>query len=177
MGLWNSITGLFKGTPAQIEGATTAHASGAPELVITRIFDVGRHKVWEMWSKPEKLAEWWGVPPLSATKDSCSVELKVGGLWQADMVNATDGTRLPFRGTFVEIDQPRKMVFTLHDPFDANNSKQETITVIFTDHAGTTQMTMHQKGFLPAEQYSGALVKGYNAFFDRMSRYLRLHQE
>jgi uncharacterized protein YndB with AHSA1/START domain len=176
--MWNPFTRFFSRPAASAQSASrSASAATAPELVITRVFDVGRHKVWDMWTKPEKLAEWWGVPPLAATKTSCSVDMKVGGLWQADMVNEQDGTHVPFRATFAEIDPPRKLVLMLHDPSNANNPNQETITVTFVDQAGTTQMTMRQKGFLPAEQYGDPLQKGYNAFFDRMSRYLRIHQD
>jgi uncharacterized protein YndB with AHSA1/START domain len=178
MSLWNKITNTFAAkNAAGANSAASPAAANSPELVITRVFDCGRHKVWDMWTKPDKIAEWWGVPPLAANKESTAVDMRVGGIWQADMINTNDGTSLPFRGTFVEVDPPRKIVIALHDPADANNPNRETLTVTFTDHAGSTQMTLRQKGFLPPEQYGAPLQQGYGAFLDRMSRYLRAHQD
>lgn len=32
----------------------------AAELVITRVFDAPRDRVWAAWTKPEQLTRWWG---------------------------------------------------------------------------------------------------------------------
>jgi uncharacterized protein YndB with AHSA1/START domain len=177
MSILSRIFGLFR------KGSASASALGAPpstsrnQMTMTRVYDVGRHRVWQMWTKPELLAEWWGVPPLAATKDTILIDLKVGGKWQADMVNQNDGTVVPFRGAYVEVDPPRKLVFTIENPADPESPDVETVTVIFTDNAGTTRMTMQQVGHLPEEQYGAPLENGYSAFFDRMAKYLRLHQD
>ncbi len=149
--------------------------TGAQEITITKIFDAGRQRVWEMWTKPEKFAQWFGVPPLAATVETTKMDLRVGGRWQADMVNAEDGTRMPFGGTYLEIDSPRKLVFTMEDPTNPANPNKETVTVTFRDRMGTTDMTMHQVGHLPPEEYGAPLQNGYNAFFDRMTKYLASH--
>jgi len=155
--------------------AVATPVSDARQITLTRVYDSNRQKVWEMWTRPDKLAQWWGSPPLAATKESTQIDLRVGGRWQADMVNASDGTTIPFRGTYLEIIPPQKLVFTIENPQDPNDKNVETVTVTFTDHAGTTQMTMRQEGHLPAEQYGEPLRNGYSAFFERMAKYLRIH--
>jgi uncharacterized protein YndB with AHSA1/START domain len=30
------------------------------EIVLTRVFDVPSELVWKAWTKPNRLAEWWG---------------------------------------------------------------------------------------------------------------------
>ena len=155
----------------------TAPPPSAPnqQVTITRVFDSNRQKVWEMWTKPEKLAEWWGVPPVAATLDTISIDLKVGGSWRADMINKSDGTKLPFGGTYLAIETPHKLVFTIVDPGDPTSPNYETVTVTFVDHAGSTEMTLHQTGHLPPAQYGEPLQNGYGAFFDRMRKYLAMH--
>ncbi len=156
---------------------TAAVKSGdRQQVTLTRVFDMNRQRVWEMWTKPALLAEWWGVPPLAATIDTTAVDLRVGGIWRADMVNAIDGTKIPFSAKIIQLDPPKKLVMTMSDPTDPTNEKVETLTVTFQDLAGTTNMMLHQKGHLPVEQYEGPLQNGYSAFFERMSRYLRTHQ-
>ena len=175
MSILSRILEFFRKQDKSAARAFGGDSVSPQQITITRIFDVGRHKVWDMWTKPEKMAEWWGVPPIAATLDTIKLDVRPGGKFQADMVNGTDGTVLPFRGTYLEVDPPRKLVFTFEDPANPTNTDVETVTVSFIDKAGTTQMTLHQVGHLPVEQYTDGLQKGYSAFFDRMARYLRIH--
>lgn len=148
-------------------GVSTAFRSSASnqEITITRMIDANRQKVWDAWTKPEYLSEWFGVPPLAATRESTSIDLRVGGTWRADLVNAQDGTRMPFTGKYLEINSPSKLVFTIEE---AGNPNVETATVTLTDRVGTTEMTFNQKGHLPPAQYGDPLRNGYNSFFERM---------
>jgi uncharacterized protein YndB with AHSA1/START domain len=176
MGFFKKIVAFFTGTnPISTVASTRDDLSHQQQITITRVYDSNRQKVWEMWTKPEKLCEWFGVPPVAATRESTSINLVVGGIWQADMINAVDGTRLPFGGVYREIEAPRKLVFTIEDRAHPENTDVETVTVTFADYAGTTQMTMHQEGHLPADQYGEPLRSGYSAFFERMSKYLASH--
>lgn len=163
-----------RGKVSGMRHASSAAPEQKKEITITRIFDANRQRVWEMWTKPEKLCLWFGVPPLSATADTTSIDLHVGGEWHADMVNTDNGAKLQFGGKYLEIDSPRKLVFTLEDG-SAKTRDAETVTVTFTDRVGTTEMTMHQTGNLPQDQYGEPLRNGYNAFFDRMGKYLITH--
>jgi len=55
--------------------------------------------VWSFWTDPKRLCEWWGV--------SAEVVAEPGGLFRVDM---GDGPIM--RGEFVELDPPRRLVFT-----------------------------------------------------------------
>jgi uncharacterized protein YndB with AHSA1/START domain len=47
------------------------------ELVITRIFDAPREKVWKAWTDPERVKRWWG--PKDFTAPVIKIDLRVGG--------------------------------------------------------------------------------------------------
>ncbi len=47
------------------------------ELLITRVFDAPREKVWRAWTEPEKIMKWWG--PENFTSPVAKVNFKVGG--------------------------------------------------------------------------------------------------
>lgn len=160
------FAGTFSGVPED-KPITTAEAKEASgrAITITRIIDSNRQKVWDAWTKPEHLSQWFGVPPLAATAETTSIDLRVGGSWRADMVNANDGSRQPFAGKYISINSPSKLVFTIEE---AGNPNVETVTITLKDRVGTTEMVLHQEGHLPPEQYGEPLRNGYNAFFDRM---------
>jgi uncharacterized protein YndB with AHSA1/START domain len=155
-----------------IVGSSAFSKKNPKAITITRMIDVNRQKVWDAWTKPEQLAQWWGVPPVAATPETTSIDLKVGGKWRADMVNKQDGSKLAFGGKYIEISPPNKIVFTIEDENNPKASK-ETVTLTFKDRIGTTEMVLHQEGSLPDEQYGDPLRNGYNAFFDRMLSMLR----
>ena len=52
--------------PGDSPSSTPAPASD-PELVFERVFDAPRELVFEAWSEPRHLAEWWGPNDLSTT--------------------------------------------------------------------------------------------------------------
>ena len=164
-----------KGSPLSIisGGGASASVPTKQEIVITRIIDAPRQKVWDAWTKAEYLAQWFGIPPLAATAESTKIDLRVGGNWQADMVNANDGTRIPFGGKYLEINSPQRLVFTIADAANPENPDFETVSVSFKDRVGTTEMTLRQQGHLPMEQYGEPLRQGYNGFFDRMIALVR----
>ncbi|KKT75626.1 MAG: hypothetical protein UW70_C0032G0001, partial [Candidatus Peregrinibacteria bacterium GW2011_GWA2_44_7] len=47
------------------------------ELVITRVFDAPRKKVWNTWTKSKDAMRWWG--PKNFTAPLCKIDLRVGG--------------------------------------------------------------------------------------------------
>lgn len=174
MSLFSRLLSFF-GANTDTGATESVVGSSTPEITITRIFDVNRQKVWEMWTRADKLSEWFGIPPIAATKDTTKIDLRVGGRWQADMVNEKDGSVMPFRGTYLEINTPQKLVFTIENPQNPSDPNVETVTVTFKDRTGVTEMTLHQSGHLPKEQYGTPLENGYNAFLDRMVKYLLIH--
>jgi uncharacterized protein YndB with AHSA1/START domain len=46
-------------------------------IVIERIFDAPKEKVWEAWTNPEIIKKWWGPEGFSAP--SIKIDLRVGG--------------------------------------------------------------------------------------------------
>ena len=53
---------------------TTAKAN---ELLIIRIYDAPVQAVWDAWTDPKQLAQWWG--PRGFTLTTHSKDLRVGG--------------------------------------------------------------------------------------------------
>lgn len=91
-----------------------AHLGLAPSpdpwagLVVERVFNAPRERVFRSWTDAEALKRWWA--PIGATTPSCSIDLRVGGRLHACMRFA-DGTEIWSLGTFQEVSPPERLVF------------------------------------------------------------------
>jgi uncharacterized protein YndB with AHSA1/START domain len=93
-----------------------ANANAAThELVLTRIFDAPAAKIYEAWTTPEILKQWFA--PLPFTTPEISLDLRVGGQ-NTFVMQDEAGNRYPNSGVYLELVPNRKIVFT--DAFTAN---------------------------------------------------------
>ena len=84
------------------------------ELVLTRIFDAPRERVFEAWTRAEHLARWWG--PKGFTVPSCEADPRPGGALRLCM-RSPDGKDYWMRGSYREVAAPERLViaFTADD--------------------------------------------------------------
>jgi uncharacterized protein YndB with AHSA1/START domain len=104
------------------------------ELVITRLIDAPRERIFAAWTDPKQLARWWG--PHGMTTPVCEMDLRPGGVFRTVM-RARDGTEYPHAGVFLELVAPERIVFT--DAFGAGwqPSAQPFMTAIVTPRRRT----------------------------------------
>lgn len=86
-----------------------AGALPAFELSISRLIDAPRRRVFRAWTDPELLKLWWG--PHGMTTPECTMQLWPGGVFST-LMRAQDGSEYPSQGVFLEIEAPRRIVFT-----------------------------------------------------------------
>lgn len=77
------------------------------EIIISRVFDAPPELVWEAWTNPKHIVQWWG--PNGFTTTIGSMDLRVGGEWKYMMVGP-DGTRYPNHMLYKEVTRPSKLV-------------------------------------------------------------------
>ncbi len=78
------------------------------EIVSTRVFDYPRELVWQAWTDPKHLSQWWG--PHGFQNTFHIFDLKPGGVWEFVM-HGPDATDYPNKSIFVEIVKPKRLVF------------------------------------------------------------------
>ncbi len=74
-------------------------------IAFERELPVSRAEVFDAWTKPEQIAEWWD--PTGARLVTCEIDLRPGGAFR--FVN--DGHGPPFTGTYAVIERPSRLVF------------------------------------------------------------------
>lgn len=78
-------------------------------LVIRRSYDADAETLFRALTDPEALKEWFG--PGTAKVHHATSDLRVGGEWAIEMIGDNCDEH-NISGEYVEIDAPRKVVFT-----------------------------------------------------------------
>ena len=110
------------------------------EIVFERVVNGPRETVWEMWTQPQHIEKWRG--PYGFTNTIYEMDVRVGGVWRY-MMHAPDGTDYPNKVTYLEVEKPSRLVFTLSDDYeDISKNQQFQSTVTFVERDGKTAVTM-----------------------------------
>ena len=113
------------------------------EIRITRIYDAPVQAVWDAWTDPEQVAQWWG--PRGFTNPVCKLDVRVGGAILIHMC-APDGTLYPMTGTFHEVVVPERLVFTaIAEDLDGRPLLKGLVTATFEERGGKTTLTVIEK--------------------------------
>jgi uncharacterized protein YndB with AHSA1/START domain len=110
------------------------------EIVLTRAFNAPRELVFEAWTKPEHVRNWWG--PRNSKQVLFEADVRPGGAWRYVIVGG-DGTEVPFTGVYQEVTPPERLVYTeTYDvaPFNLGDPALNTAT--FTQEAARTLVTV-----------------------------------
>jgi uncharacterized protein YndB with AHSA1/START domain len=78
------------------------------EITITRTLNAPIDLVWEAWTTPEHIAQWWG--PNGFTNTISKMDMQPGGEWLLVM-HGPDGTDYKNKSIFKEIIPHKKIVF------------------------------------------------------------------
>lgn len=153
------------------------------DIIITRIFDAPRERVWKAWSEPEQLMKWWG--PKTYTSPSCKMDFREGGKYLFCM-RAPNGKDYWTTGVFKEIKPLEKIVWTdsfadengnpvpasyygMGDDFPADVFPDEnTVTFTFEDLNGKTKLTLVHAG-MPGGEHGRLANQGWNESLDKVA--------
>lgn len=147
------------------------------DLVITRVFNAPREIVFDAWSVPEQLMQWWG--PKVFTAPVCKVDFRVGGKYHFCM-RAPDGQEFWSTGIYREIVRPEKIVKTdafadkEGNPVPASHYGMQgywpeylLVTLLFEDQQGKTKLTLRHTG-LPEGEIFEMTEASWNESLDKL---------
>jgi uncharacterized protein YndB with AHSA1/START domain len=146
--------------------------TGASEygIRIKREFDAPRERVWAEWTEPERFADWYGGPQCEIPLDSVSMDVRPGGRWRLTMFAPPDRRRIDWKGEYLEVVAPERLMFTVSD--QPGDETWEYVTVVLNDLGeDRTEMLFEQRGSMSPEQYERA-TQGWGAFFARLQERL-----
>ena len=78
------------------------------ELLLSRLFNAPIELVWEVWTKPEHIKNWWG--PNGFQNTIFKMDVRPGGVWDFVM-HGPDGTNYKNKSVFKEVIKHKKIVY------------------------------------------------------------------
>ncbi|MES2371149.1 MAG: SRPBCC domain-containing protein [Bacteroidota bacterium] len=114
-------------------------------LEMTEVFNTTPERLFKAWTNKKDLSTWYGPEGFEVTY--CELDVKPGGKWRTCIVSE-DGSEYWMEGRYIEIDEPKKLVFTFGDGSENKNPGEETIvTIRFSPSGNKTIMHFHQAVF------------------------------
>lgn len=85
------------------------------EIALERTYDASPETVWQAWTNPEQLKQWWG--PNDVTIPECEVDLRVGGKFYIVMeageaMGPYKGTKWPMQAEFTVVEPNSQLSYT-----------------------------------------------------------------
>ena len=151
------------------------------EAEFERTFDAPVKTIWQAWTTPELLKQWWG--PDNVTIPECELDLRVGGKLRLVMeasegMGEYKGVRWPMEGVFTVVEEGSKLAYTAK----AWTEGQEETTEIDQ----IAELTLHEEGGRTKMNLKATVTKigpnagmaiegmkwGYNQQFDKLEKFL-----
>ena len=153
------------------------------EFTFERTYAAPIATVWEAWTRPEQLRQWWG--PEDTTVPECEVDLCVGGRIRIVMeagegTGKYQGTRWPLDGTFTHVEEPHRLAYEARS---WTEGEQDTSTIEHVNELELSQagdqtvlklrITVHQvSSGLKAKAAAYGMKWGYKAQLDKLEELL-----
>jgi len=135
-------------------------------LVIERLIDAPSSLVFKVWTTPEHMARWLG--PKDFSSHSIRLDFRPGGAWSA-VIRSPEGEDYPMGGTYREIIENRRIVFTFR--WTGEDGPDTLVTVTFDDLDGKTRLTFAQTPFDTIESRDSH-AEGWGECLDRLVAYI-----
>jgi uncharacterized protein YndB with AHSA1/START domain len=105
------------------------------ELVLSRLIDVPREKLWRCWTEPKLIVQWFTPPPWKTVH--AEMDVRPGGS-STIVMKGPDGQEMPNRGVYLDVVKNERLVFTDAYTRDWEPSAKPFFTGVLTfeDQAG-----------------------------------------
>ncbi|MGZ5904619.1 MAG: SRPBCC family protein [Reyranella sp.] len=110
------------------------------ELVLTRLIDAPREKLYRAWTDPTLLKQWFA--PLPYTTPMAELDVRPGGS-AFIVMRGPDGKDLPNHGVYLEVVPNQRLVSTdaYTKAWEPSEKPFMTLTLTFEDEGGKTRYT------------------------------------
>ncbi len=122
-------------------GRLAEHLAKKPvfELVLERVIDAPRARVFEAWTKPDQMSQWFAPKPFKLIINT--MNFRLGGGFSMAM-RGPDGKDFPFTGIYREIVPPAKLSWT--GEFTSGPADQVSTVVTLEEQGQKTQVHVRQ---------------------------------
>jgi uncharacterized protein YndB with AHSA1/START domain len=138
------------------------------EILTIREFDAPVGLVFDVLTKPEHVRNWFA--PFEDTMTVCEIDLRVGGTYHMVFVTP-DGKECSFRGTYLEVERPSRIVDTWLFEGWPGAEAVETVELHETNGVTTARMNLAFRDQDGRDHMTR--TDGQEDSWDKMEDYLR----
>jgi uncharacterized protein YndB with AHSA1/START domain len=143
--------------------------SSGHTLELESVLEAPYERVFGMLTEPAELVKWWG--PAGFTTPEATLDPRPGGSYRLTM-QPPDGEPFHLAGEFLEVDPPRRLVYTFRWEEPTPDDRETTVTLSLAARAGQTWITLTQGEFATEERL--ALHRaGWTDSFGKLAQVLR----
>ena len=124
--------------PSPMKNRTTVERKSERELVVTRTVNAPARLVFEAWTKPELLKQWWVPKSFPISLLSCETDVRVGGRYRLVFAHGASEP-MEFFGRYIEVTPHSRLAWTNDESDDG-----PVTTVTFEERGGQTLLVMHE---------------------------------
>ena len=145
------------------------------QFTMSRTLRAPRALVFQAWTDPAHLVNWWGAHP-SWTTPVAEIDLRVGGFYRLGMQDPEQDHPYIVGGVYREVSPPSRLVFTWAWERRVGDDSEwvpaETlVTIDFAERDGVTEVTLTQEQF-PDAHMRDEHNRGWNGCIDRLEQLL-----
>ena len=143
------------------------------EIRVNRKFDAPRDFVFDAWTEPEKISQWWG--PDGFTTTTFKMDFRPGGSWKFIM-HGPDGTDYDNRIVYTEIKKPELIKYDHYGHLDEDGDPPHfKSTILFEEVGEETKITMRM--LFPTKEARDktiefGAIEGAKQTLGRLAKYL-----
>src|SRR5580700_9570879 len=128
----------------------TTSAEGR-DLILTRVIDAPRAQVFNAWTNPALLKQWFAPRPW--TTPVVELDVRVGGS-NLIVMRGPDGNEFPNRGVYLEVVKNERLVFTdaYSEAWKPSEKPFMTVVLTFEDEDGKTRYTARVRHWTVADR-------------------------
>ncbi len=118
------------------------------EVNFERVYNAPIETVWQAWTEPEQLKQWWG--PDNVSIPECKVDLRVGGKFYIVMeageaMGQYKGTKWPMLAEFTVVEPNSQLAYTAKawtEGLEKETEIDQVTTVSLSQEDGKTKVTV-----------------------------------
>jgi len=143
---------------------STVDTASETTLSIRRTYPVARERVFKAWLDPDTLRRFLG--PTDVSLAELDADPRIGGTYRIVM-NTPNGA-WTVRGTYIEIREPERIVFTwAWDEDDPAAVIESLVTLDFTERDGGTELTLTHAQLRDADSRDGH-ARGWTSILEKL---------
>jgi uncharacterized protein YndB with AHSA1/START domain len=143
-------------------------------IVITRMFDAPRERVWKAITDPKHVGQWYGGQGF--TNPVCEMDVRPGGIWR-QVMQAPNGAQFTINSVFLEVVEPERLVWTTTKDENRNPAPPTAVNTVTLEERGVqTKWTLVAR-FNSIEERDITAGMGFGHMIsqsaERMAEYLK----